>query len=65
MPLIRVVEGRQVSLIDRDLAHVDARVGGGFRHWGRGQHLSPEQGAVATTNEAAIRENLRVMIPSW
>jgi hypothetical protein len=31
MPLIRVVEGRQVlRRVERDLAHVDARVGGGF-----------------------------------
>src|SRR5215211_4395810 len=45
MPLIRVVEGRQVlRRIKRDLAHVDARVRGGFRHWGRGQHPSPEKG---------------------
>src|SRR5215204_3777453 len=45
MPLIRVVEGRQVlGRIKRDLAHVDARVGGGFRHRGGGQHPSPEKG---------------------
>src|SRR5215216_1566788 len=45
MPLIRVVEGRQVlRRIKRDLTHVDARVRGGFRQWGRGQHPSPEKG---------------------
>src|SRR5829696_4467928 len=44
MPLISVVEGRQVfRRIERDLGNVDARVYGGFRHWGRGQHPSPEK----------------------
>src|SRR5438045_3915812 len=45
MPLIRVLEGRQIlRRSKRELAYVDARIGGrGFRHWGRGQHPSPEK----------------------
>src|SRR3954451_4647060 len=38
MPLVLVIEGLQVCRrLDFDLAHVNARVEGGFRHCGRGQ----------------------------
>ena len=65
MPLIRVVEGRQVlRRIKRDLAHVDARVVAASDTGGEVSIRAPKR-AVATTNEAAIRQNLRVMVPSW